>query len=87
MVTFNQQLFRAQRKTLTREINKRLRKLERLQNKLRRRRPEDRGKKPAVAGVENTVKEILRGRHMKDLFTTQVSKTRQDLPRLRYQFR
>jgi transposase len=87
VVTFNQQLFRAQRKTLTREINKRLRKLERLQNKLRRRRAEDRGKKPTVDGVENRVKEILRGRHMKDLFTTQVSKTRQDLPRLHYQFR
>lgn len=87
VVTFNQRLFRAQRKTLTREINKRLRKLERLQNRLRRRQPQDRGKKPTVGGIENRVKEILRGRHMKDLFTTQVSKTRQDLPRLRYQFR
>ena len=87
VVTFNQQLFRAQRKTLTREINKRLRKLERLQNKLRRRRPKDRGKKPTVAGVQNTVKEILRGRHMKVLFATHVSKTRPGLPRLRFQFR
>ena len=87
VVTFNQQLFRAQRKTLTREINKRLRKLERLQNKLRGRRPEDRGKKPTVAGVENTVKEILRGRHMADLFTTKLSQTRQGLPRLHFRFR
>jgi len=87
VVTFNQQLLRAQKKTLTREINKRLRKLERLQNKLLRRRPNDRGKKPTVAGVENTVKEILRGRHMADWFTSQVSKTRHGLPRLRFQFR
>ena len=48
VVTFNQPLFRAQRKTLTREINQRLRKLERLRNQLRRRRPGDRGKKPTV---------------------------------------
>ena len=87
VVTFNQQLFRAQRKTLTREINKRLRKLEKLQNQLRHRRPGDRGKKPTVTGVENRVKAILRGRHMADLFTTQVSKTRHGLPRLRFQFR
>jgi transposase len=87
VVTFNQQLFRAQRKTLTREINKRQRKLERLQNKLQRLRPDARGKKPTVAGVENSVKEILRGRHMADLFTTQVSPTRQGLPRLHFHFR
>jgi transposase len=87
VVTFNQKLFRAQGKTLTREIHKRERKLESLQNKLHRRRPGDRGKKPTVAGVENRVKEILRGRHMADLFTAQVSPNRQGLPRLRFQFR
>lgn len=87
VVTFSQQLFRAQRKTLTREINRRLRKLEKLQNQLRLRRPGNRGKKPTVTGVENQVKAILRGRHMADLFTTQVSMTRHGLPRLRFQFR
>jgi transposase len=87
VVTFNRKLFRAQSKTLSREIHKRQRKLERLQSSLRRRRPADRGKKPTVAGVEKKVKEILRGRHMADLFITQVNKTRQGLPRLRFQFR
>ena len=40
-----------------------------------------------MAGVENTVKEILRGRHMADLFTTKLSQTRQGLPRLHFRFR
>ena len=87
VVTFNQKLFRAQTQTLSREIHKRQRKLERLQSGLRRRRPADRGKKPTVPGVEKKIKEILRGRHMADLFTTEVRKTRQGLPRLRFQFR
>jgi transposase len=87
LVTFNQKLFRAQTKTLSREIHKRERKLEKLQNRLRRRRPDDRGKKPTVAGVKNKVREILRGRHMADLFRTQIHKTRQGLPRLQFQFR
>ena len=87
VVTFNRKLFRAQSKTLSREIHKRQRKLERLQSSLRRRRPADRGKKPTVAGVEKKVKEILRGRHMADLFITQINKTRQGIPRLRFQFR
>lgn len=87
LVTFNQKLFRAQTKTLSREIHKRERQLEQLQQSLDRRHPGDRGKKPTVAGVKNKVQEILRGRHMADLFRTQISKTRQGLPRLHFQFR
>lgn len=87
LVTFNQKLFRAQAKTLSREIHKRQRKLEKLQNRLRRRRADERGKKPTVSGVQNKVKEILCGRHMADLFRTQIHKTRQGLPRLQFQFR
>lgn len=87
LLTFNQKLFNAQKKTLTREINKRRRKLEKLHDKLQRIRLEDRGKKPTVAGVEKTLKQILRGRHMADLFSAQVIKTQQGLPRLRFQFR
>ena len=87
VVTFNQKLFRAQTRTLSREIYKRQCKLEKLQSNLLRRRPADRGKKPTVPGVEKKIKEILRGRHMADLFSTQVRKTRQGLPRLRFQFR
>jgi transposase len=87
LVTFNQKLFRAQTKTLSREIHKRERKLEKLQNNLRHRRPQDRGRKPSVAGVEKTVAEILHGRHMADLFRTHIHQTRQGLPRLQFQFR
>lgn len=87
LVTFNLNLFTSQKKTMTREINKRKRKLAKLQEKLLQVRPEDRGKKPTVAGTEKKVKEILRGRHMKDLFSAQVIKTQHGLPRLRFQFR
>jgi hypothetical protein len=87
VVTFNRQLFRAQTRTLTREIRKRQRKLEKLQGQLRRRRPGDRGKPSTVAGVENQVKQILRGRHMKDLFRARVGKTGPGLPRLSFRFR
>src|SRR5207237_7379455 len=80
VVTFTRKLFRAQTRTLEREIRKRQGKLEKLQGQLRRRRPGDRGKKPTVKGVENKVKEILRGRHMKDLFAAQVRKTESGLP-------
>lgn len=87
LVTFNQKLFRAQTKTLSREIHKRERKLEKLQNNLLRRGPQDRGKKPTVAGVKKKVEEILHGRHMPDLFRTHIHTTRQGLPRLQFQFR
>lgn len=87
VVTFNRKLFRAQTRTLEREIRKRQGKLEKLQSRLRRRRPGDRGKKPTVKGVENQVQEILRGRHMKDLFLAQVRKTESGLPRLGFRFR
>jgi len=87
LVTFNQKLFRAQTKTLSREIHQRQRKLEKLQNRLRRCRADERGRKPTVSGVQNKVQEILCGRHMADLFRTQIHKTRQGLPRLQFQFR
>ena len=87
LVTFDQQLLNAQQKTLSREINKRKRKLEKLQDELQRIRPEDPGNKPAVDGIEKSVKEILRGRHIKNLFSAQVTKTQQGLPRLRLRLR
>ena len=87
VVTFNQNLFRAQTKTLSREIRKRQRQLGKLQNRLQGRRPGDRGKKPTVAGVGKKVQEILQGRHMADLFRTKVTKNRQGLPRLQFGYR
>ncbi len=80
LVTFNENLFRAQTKTLSREIRKRQRKLGELQNRLQGRRPGDRGKKPTVAGVRKKVKEILQSRHMADLFRTKITKNRQVFP-------
>src|SRR5207244_6045214 len=71
LVTFNQKLFRAQTKTLSREIHQRQRKLEKLQNRLRRCRADERGRKPTVSGVQNKVQEILCGRHMADLFRSE----------------
>ena len=67
--------------------DQRQRKLEKLQNRLRRCRADERGRKPTVSGVQNKVQEILCGRHMADLFRTQIHKTRQGLPRLQFQFR
>jgi transposase len=87
LVTFNQKLLRAQTETLSREIHKRERKLEKLQIHLRCRRPQDRGKKPTVAGVKKKVEAILHGRHMADLFRIHIHTTRQGLPRLQFQFR
>ena len=51
LVTFNRPLFQAQTKTLRREINKRQRKLERLQASLARSARKAGGKKPTLAGT------------------------------------
>jgi transposase len=87
LCTFNHELFEAQTRTLAREIRKRKRKLQTLTTRLQRRHPGSRGKAPTVEGVQKHVKEILRGRHMADLFAVQVRKSRQGLPRLSVRFR
>ena len=87
LCTFNQELFEAQTRTLAREIRKRKRKLQTLTTRLKRRHPGSRGKAPTVEGVQKQVKEILRGRHMADLFTVQVRQSRHRLPRLAVRFR
>src|SRR5712692_5283155 len=87
LCTFNHELFDAQTRTLAREIRKRKRKLQKLKTRLQRRHPGSRGKAPTVEGVHKHVKEILRGRHMADLFAVQVRKSRQGLPRLSVRFR
>ena len=87
LCTWNQELFQAQTRTLSREIGKRKRKLKKLKLALQRRRKQDKGKKPTLEGVQNRVKEILRGRHMADLFTVRVWKTTQGLPHLGFRFR
>ena len=87
LVTFNRKLFNSQTKTLVREIRKRTRSLQNLKARLERRRNGSRGKTPTVDGVQTQAKEILRGRHMADLFAIKVRQTPQGLPRLVFHFR
>ena len=87
LVTFNENLFVAQSKTLLREIGKRLQRFRDLVARLdRRRRGEIRGGQPPT--VESTRKKIngwLKARHMKDLFDVEVSE-HEGLPAVTYQF-
>jgi transposase len=87
LCTFNHELFEAQTRTLAREIRKRKRTLQQLKTRLQRRHPGSRGKAPTVEGVQKHVKEILRGRHMRALFTVTVRNHRHRLPRLSFRFR
>jgi transposase len=87
LCTFNQELFDSQTQTLSREIAKRKRRLQELRTRLENRRNDSPGKAPTVEGVHKKVKEILRGRHMADLFAAQVRKNRAGLPRLSFRFR
>jgi transposase len=87
LCTFNQELFDSQTQTLSREIAKRKRRLQKLRTRLENRRNDSPGKAPTVEGVQKQVKEILRGRHMADLFAAPVRKNRAGLPRLSFRFR
>jgi transposase len=87
LCTFNQELFDSQTQTLSREIAKRKRRLQKLRARLENRRNDSPGKAPTVEGVQKKVKEILRGRHMADLFAAPVRKNRAGLPRLSFRFR
>jgi transposase len=84
LCTFNQPLYDAQVKTLRREISKRQRRLSALKAALLR--PTSRGKQPTVAGVQKKVTAILRGRHMKDLFSADVRAAKNGRPTLTFQF-
>jgi len=86
LCTFNQPLFDAQHETLVREIGKRKTKLTELKAKLDACTESTRGKKPSMEGTEKIVKGILCGRHMKDLFTAQVEKRTNGLPKLTFEF-
>ena len=86
LVTFNRPLFQAQTKTLRREINKRQRKLERLQASLARSARKAGGKKPTLAGTRKKLTAILSGRHMKDLFVASVKPGTREIPKLTWRF-
>lgn len=87
LVTYNENLFVAQSRTLLREIAKRQRALRELQHRLRRRRSGAvrGGKPPTVAGVSKKVAGLLKARHMKDLFHVEVAEE-DGLPTMTYRF-
>ena len=87
LVTWNQKLFDAQRKTLLREIDKRRAHLRALQRQLRRWRDGKirGGRKPGVAGAQKKVDGWLRARHMGDLFAVTV-REEDGLPKVNYRF-
>ena len=88
LVSFNEELFAVQKRTLEREIAKRRQHLRDLQGRLRRWRTGQvtGGRKP---GLESTRKQIdgwLRARHMRELFAVTLE-VRDGLPRVHYRFR
>ena len=86
LVTFNRPLFRAQLKTLRREVNKRQRKLERLRVSLERGAHRNAGKKATLDGTRKRVDGLLAARHMKELFTVEVRQGREELPEISWSF-
>jgi transposase len=87
LVVFNRPLYRAQLKTLRREIHKRLRKLTALQLSLRRSARRRVGKKPTLEGTEKRLAAILAGRHMKELFTAELTAGKGSRLKLRWRFK
>ena len=87
LVTYNDNLFVAQSRTLLREIAKRQQRLRALQLQLRRRQSGQvrQGKPPTVESVTNKVHDWLKARHMKELFAVDIGE-REGLPTLRYRF-
>jgi transposase len=75
LVTWNQGLYDAQRKTVERELAKRSAKLLAEQARLARWHSGElsSGRRPTPASVERRVAQILRGQHMASLFETQVT--------------
>jgi len=88
LVTYNENLFVAQLKTLLREIATRRRKLGEVRDRLERRRSGEvrGGSAPTLEGTRNAVNSILKGRHMKDLFEVKLM-LQDTLPVLEYELR
>jgi transposase len=87
LVTYNENLFVAQSRTLLREIAKRQQLLRKLQHQLRRHREGKirKGSPPTLEGVSKKVKGWLKARHMKELFQVAISQSK-GLPTLTYRF-
>lgn len=87
LVVFNRPLYQSQVKTLRREINKRCRKLTTLHRALQRSVRRTQGKKPTLEGTRKRVDGILSGRHMKDLFSAEVTAGKGSHIKLRWRFK
>jgi transposase len=87
VVTYNENLFVAQSRTLLREIAKRQRLLSELQARLLRWQTGQvkGGRPPTVAGTRKQVQGWLAGRDLKDLFEVEITVV-QELPVLHYRF-
>jgi transposase len=87
LVTYNENLFVAQSRTLLREIAKRQKLFRQLQHQLRRHQDGKvrRGSSPTQEGVSKKVQGWLKARHMKELFQVQISQS-EGLPKLTYRF-
>jgi len=73
LVTWNRKLYTAQLRTLQREVGKRRRALEQLEQSVaRHRRGKARGRAPTLAGTQRRVDALLAGRHMRELFDVHV---------------
>jgi transposase len=84
VVTFNPALFQAQVRTLERELGRRRGRLRALQRRLRRwaQGKARRGRPPTIEQVRKALAQILRGRHMKELFGVDVSEGRRGRPKM-----
>ena len=87
LIVFNRPLYRAQLKTLRREIHKRCRKLKALHRALQQSARRRAGKKPTLEGTERRLGAILRGRHMKALFSAQLTTGKRSHLKLRWRFK
>lgn len=85
VVTYNNNLYTSQVKTINTEVNKCLDKLSELSGKLADRMAGrvTKGKKPTVRSVKKQIASILSGQHMKNLIKTTVKK-QNDVPTLSY---
>ena len=91
LVVFNRPLYTSQVKTLNRETAKRRRKLKELHVALQKAAKRNDGKKkPTLEGTRKKVAAILSGRHMKDLFSAEVTasgKGKDAKVRMRWRFK
>ena len=87
LVTYNENLFVAQSRTLLREIAKRQQRLRELQRQLRHWQTGQirGGRPPTGAGVTKKIQDWLKARHMKELFSVEVAE-QEGVPTLTYRF-